>query len=264
MADGAADLADPAAARMAEQGWALFPRQLQSPVVAAMGAEVERIYDICRAVQVRNGVAGNMDGTAHHILGYGGAIDRFVDDLPLYERIEGHFGGKVIILNAGAVLNRPDASAYTSRPHRDIRAFSPGYPLSLNMLVMLDDFTEQNGATRLLPGSHLKPEMPSDADFACDAIQVTGKAGDILLFDSLTVHAAAPNRTARARRALTLCFGRPFMKPQMDWPRFLSAEAEAALSRKGRQLLGYDARVATSLDEYYQPPERWTFKADQR
>ena len=54
------------------------------------------------------------------------------------------------------------------------------------------------------------------------------------------------------------------MKPQMDWPRFLSAAASQALSAKGRQLLGYDARVATCLDEYYQPPERWTFKADQR
>ena len=134
----------------------------------------------------------------------------------------------------------------------------------MNMLVMLDDFTEVNGATRLLEGSHLTAEMASDAEFAAGAIQITGRAGDIVLFDSLAVHAAAPNRSTAPRRALTLCFGRPFMKPQMDWPRFLSAAASQALSAKGRQLLGYDARVATCLDEYYQPPERWTFKADQR
>ena len=36
------------------------------------------------------------------------------------------------------------------------------------------------------------------------------------------------------------------------------------MSDKVRQLMGFDARVAASLDEYYQPPERWTFKADQR
>jgi hypothetical protein len=263
MADGA-DVVDTALTRIAEQGWALFPAQLKAPQLAAIVAEVERVYEICRSVQVRNGVAANMDGTAHHILGYGGALDRFVDDLPLYETIEAHFAGKVIVLNAGAVLNPPNATAYTSRPHRDIRAFSPGYPLSLNMLVMLDDFTEENGATRLQPGSHLKAEMASDAEFARDAISITGKAGDIVLFDSLVVHAAAPNRSKASRRALTLCFGRPFMKPQMDWPRFLSAEAAAGLTARGRQLLGYDARVATSLDEYYQPPERWTFKADQR
>ena len=91
-----------------------------------------------------------------------------------------------------------------------------------------------------------------------------GRRAIILLFDSLVVHAAAPNRSAAKRRALTLCFGRPFMKPQMDWPRFLPEGAEAGLSEKARQLLGYDARVPASLDEYYQPPERWTFKPDQR
>lgn len=264
MADGETHLNQPMAAQLAKEGWALFPGQLKQPEVAAIAADVERIYQVCRAVQVKNGVAANMEGTAHHILGYGGAVDRFVGDLPLYETIEAHFAGKVILLNAGAVLNPPNASAYTSRPHRDIRAFSPGYPLSLNMLVMLDDFTEENGATRLLPRSHLTPDMASDADFARGAISVTGAAGDIVLFDSLMVHAAAPNRSQGPRRALTLCFGRPFMKPQMDWPRFLSSEAAAGLTAKGRQLLGYDARVAASLDEYYQPPERWTFKADQR
>ena len=220
-----------------------------------------------------------MEGAAHHILGYGGAIDGFLNDLPLYETLEGHFGGKVIVLNAGGVLNPPKSSAYTSRPHRDIRAFSPGYPLSMNMLVMLDDFTEVNGATRLLEGSHLTAEMASDAEFAAGAIQITGRAGDIVLFDSLAVHAAAPNRSTAPRRALTLCFGRPFMKPQMDWPRFLSAAASQALSAKGRQLRGEAAGTAVRAWKGVryaaqpvgalrfrapQPPERWTFKADQR
>jgi hypothetical protein len=36
------------------------------------------------------------------------------------------------------------------------------------------------------------------------------------------------------------------------------------MSPKVRQLLGFNARVAASLDEYYQPEERWTFRADQK
>jgi hypothetical protein len=54
------------------------------------------------------------------------------------------------------------------------------------------------------------------------------------------------------------------MKPQMDWPRFLTPAFQAGMSPKVRQLLGFNARVAASLDEYYQPEERWTFRADQR
>ena len=248
---------------MRTRGWVKFDNVLDAAQVAALGADSEAIYEKRRVVQIANGVAANMEGAAHHVLGEGTSLDRFIDDLPLYDVIERHFGGKTILLNFGAALHPPGSKAYTQKPHRDIRAFSPGYKLSLNMLVMLDDFTLENGATRFLEGSHQVEAMPSAETFAQQAVSLTGKAGDIVLFDSLVVHSAAPNGGSALRRALTLCFGRPFMKPQMDWPRFLSPQAKARLSPTGLQLLGYHARVADSVEAYYQPPENWVFKADQ-
>ena len=132
------------------------------------------------------------------------------------------------------------------------------------MLVMLDDFTPETGGTLLLSGSHLIEAIPSPEMFTRLADRVTGKAGDVLLFDSQTVHSAGENRGDRRRRALTLCLGRPWLKPQIDFPRYLPQGREAGLSPMARQLYGFDARVASSLEEYYQPPERWTFKADQK
>ncbi len=46
---------------------------------------------------------------------------------------------------------------------------------------------------------------------------------------------------------------------QRGWP-----SAAQRLSAMARQLYGFDARMAASLDEFYQPPERWAYKADQR
>ena len=248
---------------MRTRGWVKFDGVLNAEQVAALAADSETIYEKRRVVQIANGVAANMEGAAHHVLGENTSLDRFVDDLPLYDLIERHFDGKTILLNFGAALHPPGSKAYTHKPHRDIRAFSPGYRLSLNMLVMLDDFTVENGATRMLAGSHRVEAMPSAEAFAEQAVSVTGRAGDIVLFDSLVVHSAANNGGNALRRALTLCFGRPFMKPHMDWPRFLSPEAKARLSPIGLQLLGYHARVADSVEAYYQPPENWVFKADQ-
>jgi hypothetical protein len=250
-------------AAMAEKGWALFPGILSGEDVAAIVADCERVHRICRDVQEKNGVAANMDGTAHHVAGYGGALDRFLSRFPLAPWIDRYFDGKWIVLNYGAVLNPPGFSAYTAKPHRDVRAFTGQYRLSLNMLVMLADFTPANGATLILSGSHRREAMPSADAFAAGAERLIGKAGDIVLFDSLTVHSAAPNRSDADRPALTLCLGRPFMKPQMDWPRYLPASFQATMSDQVRQMLGFNARVAASLDEYYQPAERWTFKADQ-
>jgi hypothetical protein len=248
---------------MRTRGWVKFEGVLDAGRVSALAADAEAVYAERRVVQVRNGVAGNMEGAAHHVLGGDTSLDRFIDDLPLLDVLERHFAGKTILLNFGATLHPPGSSAYTQKPHRDVRAYSEDYRLSLNMLVMLDDFTLENGATRLLEGSHHVEAMPPADLFAAQSISLTGKAGDIVLFDSLVVHSAAPNLGAAQRRALTLCFGRPFMKPQMDWPRFLSEEAQARLTPVARQLLGFHAKVSASLEDYYQPPERWAFKPDQ-
>ena len=250
--------------QMTEAGFVLFPGMLGPSTLAELRQDSDLVYAKRRAVQERNGVAAGMEGAAHHVLGEDSSLDRFIADPPLWDVMAQHFGGKFILLNFGATLHPPGGGSYVLKAHRDVRAWTRDYKLSLNMLVMLDDFTPANGATLFLAGSHRTEAMPSRAAFDAGARQVTGRAGDILLFDSLVVHAAAPNRSDANRRALTLCFGRPFMKPQMDWPRFLPAAQEPALSPRARQLLGYDARVPASLHEYYQPPERWTFKPDQR
>jgi hypothetical protein len=253
-----------AEALMAARGWVKFPSLIGPDALEALRADAERVYGLRRELQIRNGVAEGMEGVAHHIAGEGGVLDRLLDNLPLYEQIEGHFGGKVILLNYGATLHPPGTRSYTFKPHRDVRAFTRDFPLSINMLVMLDDFTVENGATLLLSGSHRVEAMPTPDAFADKAEHAVGRAGDVLLFDSLLVHAAAPNHSQAARRALTLCFGRPFMKPQMDWVGRFGRDAEAGLSPMARQLLGYHARVPESLDDFYQPPERWAFKPDQR
>jgi hypothetical protein len=264
MSDRRAPTAEAFDALLADKGWALFPGVLDAATVAELSEDVDRVYDLCRAVQLRNGVAANMEGTAHHIAGHGGALDAFLDDFPLETWIERHFGGKSVLLAYGAAVNPPGASAYTFKPHRDVRAFTGDYRLSLNMLVMLSDFTPVSGGTLILSGSHRVEAMPTGEAFEAGCEQIIGRAGDIVLFDSLTVHAGAPNRSDSRRRALTLVLGRPFMKPQIDWPRYLPQAFQARMSPKVRQLLGFNARVAASLEEYYQPEARWTFRADQR
>jgi hypothetical protein len=249
---------------MAVRGVVKFPAAVDLAAIPALRRDAEAAYAQRRDIQRRNGVAANMEGTAHHVVGNGDSLDAFIGELPLWDRIGRHFAGKFILLNFGATLHPPDSAAYTMKPHRDVRAWTKDYPLSLNMLVMLDRFTKENGATLFLEGSHHAEAMPSARYFKAQARQITGDAGDIILFNSLVVHAAAPNRSTDMRRALTLCLGRPFMKPQMDWPRFLPSSVESTLTDKARQLLGFDARMAASLDEYYQPAARWTFKADQR
>lgn len=87
--------------------------------------------------------------------------------------------------------------------HRDLSANRPGD--TVNALAFFDDFGPDNGATRLVPGSHRAArtaEMPPDSE--ARAIQVSGLAGDILVFDADLVHAGTLNPTGRRRRSILI------------------------------------------------------------
>ena len=244
-------------------GWALLPSRVAPGLVARLAVELDAVHVEQRALQVRNGVGAGTDGTVHHLPCAGGAFLEFLEQPEHREPLERFFQGPYILNTFGGVLNLPHDVAYVGNVHRDLRTFSGDLHLMAQLLVMIDEFTEENGATYLLSGSHRFREKPSDDVFFKDAVRAVGAAGSIVMFNSNLWHAAGINRTTRPRRALTLAFTRPFIKQQLDYPRALGYDRREVLSPTLCQLLGYNARVPASLDEWYQTPEKRLYKRDQ-
>lgn len=245
------------------KGWTIIPSAVDAKLTAQLHSEIDKAYEVCRSVQIKNGIAENTDGTVHHLLCFEGAFLEFLKRNYSGDIISGFFKSSPFILNTyGGVINLPNKASYVANIHRDIRTFY-NLPMMINMLVMLDDFTLENGATFLLSQSHLKDEKPEDKYFYENAERALGKAGSILLFDSLTWHAAGLNKTDKPRKALTLAFTRPFMKQQMDYPRFLGYSRREEFSEEVRQIIGYNSRVPTNLDEWYQPPSKRFYQPGQ-
>ena len=245
------------------RGWAHFPSVLSADFVQKLGQDLETAYCRCREIQVSRGLDSGTYGTAHHIVGDRNSLDELLVRQTLHEPISAFLAGPYILNSYGGVLNRAGQASYVGNIHRDIRTFLPGSPLMLNMLVMLDDFTAENGATYVLSGSNHLPDRPTDEFFRQYADRFLGRAGDIVLFDSNVWHAAGLNSSAHPRRALTLTFTRPFMKPQLDYPRYLAADYIKELDDHMRQLLGFNSRIPTDLDGWYQPIESRYYKPGQ-
>jgi hypothetical protein len=251
-------------AKMARDGWVVFDSFVGPELVERMRADLMRDYEICRGVQVKNGIAANTEGTLHHLIGLGDSWLAYLDRMQaLMPHMESYFRGKFILNSFGGNILKKSAS-YASAVHRDIRTYSGDLPLLMNTLVMLDDFTEDNGATYLMTGSHLDcVDKPSDEAFYARAGRAVGKAGSVLMFNSNLWHAAGVNTTNVARRSVTPMFCKPFMKQQCDYPRVLGHDRMDALTDHQRQILGYYARVPASLEEWYQPPERRMYRPGQ-
>lgn len=90
--------------------------------------------------------------------------------------------------------------------HRDLSAQRPG-DIAI-ALAFFDDYGPENGATRIVPGSH-RPEPdapPFDFNDESGAIQLSGSAGDILVFDVDLVHGGSLNVIGARRRSILISY----------------------------------------------------------
>ncbi|MGX4727152.1 phytanoyl-CoA dioxygenase family protein [Pseudomonas corrugata] len=88
--------------------------------------------------------------------------------------------------------------------HRDLSAQRPGD--TAVALVFFDDYGPENGATRIVPGSHRPARETPPFDFTDESrsVQLSGCAGDILVFDAELVHGAGLNASGARRRSILM------------------------------------------------------------
>jgi len=118
----------------------------------------------------------------------------------------------------------------------------PGDWRVCNSVWLLDDFTPDNGATRVVPGSHLRRATPQQemADPSAphpNEVTLTAPAGAVVVFNSHLWHGGTLNRTDRPRRAAFAYFCRRGEAQQLDQRAHLRPETAARLSEAERVLL---------------------------
>jgi ectoine hydroxylase-related dioxygenase (phytanoyl-CoA dioxygenase family) len=136
--------------------------------------------------------------------------------------------------------------------HLDTRYDVPGYAVGLGAIVLLDDFTEENGATRFLPSCDLTAE-PTPEEFDARALALVAPAGSVCWFHGWAWHDAGPNLTDRWRRAVLFAMVRSWVAPRFDIPRML-ADHSPEVSPVVRRRLGLDRLPPGSYEEFHQDP----------
>ena len=246
-----------------EYGWIIYEDALDSALLQEITDSLNESYQLRREIQIANGIAQNMDGTLHHLVERDTFTLNFLSQKYCAEQIKHFLKGNFILNSLGAVINTRNAGRYIQNIHRDIRSFTGDFKLMIQLMVILDDFTLENGATYFLSGSHKQEEKPDEIYFYEQADRAVAKKGSIIAFDANLWHAAGKNYTDQPRRALTMAFTRPFFKPQLDYPRSLGYDFGEGLNEYLRQVLGYNARIPENLHEYYQPVEKRMYQPGQ-
>lgn len=249
--------------KMKVNGWFCFEEALNLDFTRELKTDLHRAYEICRNIQLRNSSGDITEGTVHHLLGQGHSFLRFLEQRILLDYVEEYLQSKIILNSFGGVIHDPVFKlSYVHKIHKDQRPYL-NEPIMVNFLVMLDDFTKENGATYFLSGSHLSPDKPEKKVFYELAQQAIAPEGSIVVFDSKVWHSSGVNQTKDIRRLITPMFSRPFIKPQMNFTKLIGEEIVERMSNDLKQLIGYFSRIPENLDEWYQPPEKRYYRSDQ-
>ena len=147
----------------------------------------------------------------------------------------------------------PNATNYGGRIHVDCPRWIENYTTNIGVIWTLDDFTTENGGTKVLPASHHADYIPTKEYFDKNSVQFEFKKGSLIIFNARVVHSTGFNMTKNWRHALTMNACRSYMKQRMDWVRFIPHEISNKLNQTARRIIGFDTRLPTNLDELFLP-----------
>ena len=137
-----------------------------------------------------------------------------------------------------ARMSRSDGDALSIEPDR--QSIAP--PAVANVMWMITDFTEENGATLVVPGSHRSGRQPDQSvPHRIKTVAGVGRAGTALVFDGRLWHAAGHNTTQSSRYGITCTFCGPQFRQLENYTRGLKSEVLQRASPLLRQRLGFGA-----------------------
>jgi hypothetical protein len=235
-----------------ENGYVVLPDFFPAPVVSELRECVERLF-------LEEGEAAGAEFKQEPgclrlaNLVDKGEVFRAVIAMPELLQFVEHVLGpafKLSSLNARSVL--PHGT--TAQPlHADMGAIADdnGYWVC-NTVWMLGDFTPDNGAMRIVPGSHRWRRLPQEAlsdplSEHPDQQLVTGRAGTLVVVNAHAWHAGTANRTSATRTALHAFYCRRDKPQQQYQKRLLRPETQRGLSERLRDLLALNDELNDQL-----------------
>ena len=186
----------------------------------------------------------------------------FVDMVqhPLVMKVFGKILGRQFILGSFAA-NRLLPGAPGQEPHIDYpycdlhdpdefpAGINAGFHMNCQSLISLHEFTAENGATAVVPGSQTRGLYPSKETFDDEHIQLTCPPGSLLLFVGMIWHCSMPNNSSGERTSVLGQYLPKFVKPMEALDRSVDAAVRDSATPELHQLLGLDLRYPELLED---------------
>jgi ectoine hydroxylase-related dioxygenase (phytanoyl-CoA dioxygenase family) len=149
--------------------------------------------------------------------------------------------GDILLNTAECIQLGPAETAQVL--HRDGAVFdevaTSGQEMMVSCMLALTDFTPENGATRVVPGTHALPRRPAEEYAPGDSVPAVMTAGSALFFTGSVVHGGGANVASLPRRGVTITFGLGWLRTEEAFTLTTPVERARQFPPRLRELLGF-------------------------
>jgi ectoine hydroxylase-related dioxygenase (phytanoyl-CoA dioxygenase family) len=225
------------AQRLTEAGYVIVSALMSPGEVRAARADLERVLG--STPKGRNTFEGLATQRVYALFAKTRTFDRAAIHPLLLEVLDEVLGHYQLSAPVGIRIG-PGEQAQVL--HRDDAVYplpQPCPPVVVNTMWPLDEFTEDNGATRFIPGSHRwEPgRRPRTGDRVLGA---TMSPGSVMFYLGSLWHGGGANRTSRPRLGVILEYASAWLRPQENHCLAVPRGVVRQLPERLQELLGYN------------------------
>jgi ectoine hydroxylase-related dioxygenase (phytanoyl-CoA dioxygenase family) len=224
--------------RINDVGYTVVEGVASSEFLDGLIDDLDRLERDLQIVPADNSFEGRRTTRIYNLLAHGLRFEQ----IPVHDDVlpicEGVLDRGLLISSLSSIAIGPDEVAQPI--HADdqlIPIDKPHAPLICNTMWALTDFTEENGATRVIPGSHLASSSP-EYGTAYESVSAEMSRGSVLVWHGSLWHGGGANRTGQRRIGIAMNYCAGYIRQQENQQLGLPAATVRGFSPRLRELVG--------------------------
>jgi ectoine hydroxylase-related dioxygenase (phytanoyl-CoA dioxygenase family) len=201
-------------ARIAEQGYTIIPDAFDAALADELADELARLERDLGALPARNSFEGHHTVRIYNLLARGEVFARIPIHQNVLPVVEGVLDRGCLISSLSSIAIDPGETAQPIHADDQLMPIpKPHPPTVCNTMWAVTDFTEANGATRVIPGSHLADRSP-DYGTHYESVAAEMPRGSVLVWHGSLWHGGGANQSAERRVGVAMNYCAGYIRQQ--------------------------------------------------
>jgi ectoine hydroxylase-related dioxygenase (phytanoyl-CoA dioxygenase family) len=230
---------DTALSDIEEVGYSIVEDAVDADLIDELNDELIRLEHDLAITPAANSFEGTHTIRIYNLLAQGSPFEQIPVHpaiLPICERV---LDPGLLVSSLSSIAIGPGEAAQPIHADDQVIPLPKPHPATVcNTMWALTDFTEANGATRIIPGSHRAAGSP-DLSRRYDSIPAVMPKGSVLVWHGSLWHGGGPNRTSTRRVGIAMNYCAGYLRQQENQQLGLSVGTVRAFPARLQELVGY-------------------------